>query len=111
MVLKNVIFDTNFLIHCIKNKVDFILFSLVKCFVFSYSLEEVKKKYAHLILQLIRNWDISILPNSKTPDKEILEDKYQDYIFFTYDKEILQNLKNKGRQRRFINTKKEIIYL
>ena len=97
--MKEIILDTNFLLSCLKFKIDFIS-EIKRISKFSYELctlsgvlkELEGKKFGNLALQIIKDKKINIIGSEDYVDNEILNLK-GDYVIATNNKRLIKKLK------------------
>lgn len=113
--MKNIIFDTNFLIYIAKYQID--LFSEVeRICLFQYTLnvlsgtleelEKVKPKELKLIKRYIARF--IVIPSGEKVDDELTEYSNKGYIIGTQDRELKKRLKDSCiviRQKRYLELK------
>ncbi len=120
--MKKIILDTNFLINCLRFKIDFLeeIQDLIQepfqIFVLSTTLKELEKinklkikesKYAKLALKLVKEKNfLTIKTAFKNTDKAILELANKDSIVATNDKELRNRLRKKGIKTIYVRNKK-----
>jgi len=120
--MKKIILDTNFLIDCLRFKIDFLeeIQDLIRepfqIFVLSATLKELEKisklkikesKYAKLALKLVKEKKFLIIETAcKNTDKAILELANKDSIIATNDKELRNKLRKKGIKTIYLRAKK-----
>ena len=102
--MNNIILDTDFLIHCIENKVDFfqelrrVCNFNYKLFVLDKTLDELKnKKNEKLILQILKDKaDVIKTERNKTADELILGLNMDNLIVCTNDNGLKEKLKKRN---------------
>ena len=109
-----ILLDTNFIITCLKFKID--LFSEINrnchfkydIFILDESIEELKKLKSKLSLGLIEKFKIKIIATNENLDTDslILKTSDKDTIVATQDKELKRRLKVKGIKVLVIRQKK-----
>lgn len=118
--MKIIILDTDFLISCIKFKVDFveeikrICDFNYKLFIFDKGLEELENKPNHKLIKLIlqkNNVEIIKKKFDKKVDDLILDIVNDNYIIATQDKELKKELKKKDIKIITIRKKKYLVLL
>jgi rRNA-processing protein FCF1 len=115
-----VILDTNFLIDLVRFKIDLeeipvLLQEPVKLFVFSSTIQELKKieknkgklgSLAKLALKLIKLKQIQVLEEKESPDKAFLSIADKNTIIATNDSKLRKKLKKLGIKTIYLRAKK-----
>ncbi len=101
-----ILLDTNFLLYCAKQKIDYTELS-GNFFVLTLVIEELQKlkekarkkedrEAADLALQLLKNHKVKILKSKGDADQAIIE-KSENCIVATMDRELKKKLKGRAR--------------
>ena len=117
-MVKKVLIDTNFLVECLKNKID--LFSEIDRLIFSYELfildrtfkelEYIKIEYKALLKRFLEKFSViktSEFPEDYTVD-DILTKLSSEYIICTQDRELKRRLNGQKiiiRQKKYLGLK------
>ncbi|MDD3263759.1 MAG: ribonuclease VapC [Candidatus Nanoarchaeia archaeon] len=122
--MTKIILDTNSLIHCIENKINYYVIleeklGYVEFFILKQSLDELKKieikpRIKKLVLEII-NKDTKIIeykPEISYVDQLIIDytKENSDFVVFTQDKELLKKLKSEKINSCYISKNKRINY-
>ena len=117
MRMVKVLLDTNFLVYCAKQKIDYLgkirdLISGGELIVFSSIIDELKKlsdkagkasdkQAAELALKILKKYikkkEIKVLETKKSADKAILEAAKSEVVVATADRILKKKLKKKAR--------------
>lgn len=116
--MKKIVLDTDFLIDCIKYKIDFIEeikrisdFNY-KMYIIDYTLKEMQEKpYFRLIKAILDKNDVEIIKTegNKKVDELILDLVDENYIVATQDQELKRKLKKKGVSVIIIRQKSHLV--
>ncbi len=119
--MKIIILDTNFLLHCIEFKIDFIR-ELERICPFSYQLTIVDKTIDELLklkkpLAIALTKGMKQLPSSEpTVDEEIIKRATENIIIATQDKRLKKAIKTKGagiiiiKQKKYLSLENQNLY-
>lgn len=111
--MKKVILDTNFIIYCVQNKVDFfeelkrICDFKFELYIIDKTLDELDKlKQGKLAKIMLKKFKVKkIKSNKKSVDDKIIELCSDDVIVATHDKELIKKLSCKivkVRQKKYL---------
>ncbi|PIN81930.1 ribonuclease VapC [Candidatus Woesearchaeota archaeon CG10_big_fil_rev_8_21_14_0_10_30_7] len=110
--MKQIVLDTNFLIYCIQNKIDFIEeikricnFKYELCIIEGTLQELDKLKEGRLAKAMINKFKIKKIKSEKNVDNTIIDLCGENVIVATHDKELISNLDCKiinVRQKKYL---------
>jgi len=116
-----IILDTNFLIDCIRFKID-LKFELAgnELFILDSIMSEIEKvaeretkesSLAKLALAYIKKKDLKILkPKEKNTDLSLLNYSKRGYVIATHDKVLKNKIKKEGGKVTFIRQKRYVVF-